>query len=67
MQSDHRPAHLFNLREAAEAAGLAGYAERVEPYTDEDGVVDGHVEYYEVACVTHKLRRLRAAFPERRG
>ena len=65
--SDHRPANLFNSREAAEASGAAGYAERVGPRPDEDGVDEYFCEEtYEVACVKHKhaLCRLRAAFPE---
>ncbi len=35
--SDHRPAHLFNSREAAEAAGMASRVERFAWNPDEDG------------------------------
>ena len=63
--SDHRPAHLFNSREAAEAAGAASRVERFAPYA-ELADEDFYEEEYELACVKHKhaLRRLRQAFPE---
>ena len=65
--SDHRPAHLFNSREAAEAAGAASRVEDAARYPDEDGEDDEfNEEEYEVRCVKHKhaMRRLREAFPE---
>ena len=65
--SDHRPGHLFNSRQAAEAAGLAARVERFAPRPDEDGEDEYHEEeLYELACVKHKhaMRRLHAAFPE---
>ena len=65
--SDHRPAHLFNSREAAEAAGAASGVEHYTRRPDEDGEdEDFNEERYEIACVKHKhaLRRLRARFPE---
>ena len=64
--SDHRPAHLFNSREAAEAAGMAARVERLEPPADGDYEYYCEEEAYEVACVKHKhaMRRLREAFPE---
>ena len=65
--SDHRPVHLFNSREAAEAAGMASRVERFTRRPDEDGEDDEFVEeLYELACVKHKdaMRRLHASFPE---
>ena len=68
--SDHRPAHLFNSREAAEASGAASRVERFAPRPEEDYAEDEcfecYEEEYEIACVRHKhtLRRLHAAFPE---
>ena len=58
--SDHRPASLFNSREAAEAAGAAHRVEQFAPRPD-DGDGDFDEEQYELACVKHKhaLRRLR--------
>ena len=58
--SDHRPEHLFNSREAAEAAGAASRVERFAP------PAIGWDDDYELACVENKLalRRLRESFPE---
>ena len=62
--SDHRPAHLFNSRDAAEAAGMASRVEQFEPRSDDDEC-DTNEEQYEIAVIKHKhaLRRLREAFP----
>ena len=67
--SDHRPAHLFNSREAAEAAGMAARVEMFEPPAEGDDEYYYGEEQYEVACVKHKhaMRRLREAFPEVSG
>ena len=67
--SDHRPAHLFNSRQASEAAGLAARVERFEPPADDNDEYYCDEECYEVACVKHKhaMRRLREAFPEVSG
>ena len=73
--SDHRPARLFNSREAAEAAGAAARVENLAPpppddeeYGEDDynPMWDFDEDQYEVACLKHKqkLRRLREAFPE---
>jgi hypothetical protein len=65
--SDHRPANLFNSREAAEAAAAAARVEQFSPYPDEDGEDDCFDEdEYELACLKHKqaLRRLCRTFPE---
>ena len=34
--SDHRPAHLFNSRDAAEAAGMASRVEQFEPRSEKE-------------------------------
>ena len=66
--SDHRPAQLFNSREAAEAIGAAAQVERFAP--SPDGPADSEEEWdeepYEHALLSHKhaLRRLRKSFPE---
>ena len=62
--SDHRPANLFNSREAAEAAGAASRVERFAPSPDQDEC-DFDEEKYEVACVEpkHAMRRLHESFP----
>ena len=62
--SDHRPAHLFNSRDAAEAAGMASRVEQFEPRSDDDEC-DTNEEQYELAVIKHKhaLQRLREAFP----
>ena len=65
--SDHRPTHLFNSREAAEAAGMASRVEQSAPCPDEDGEDQFYdEEEHELACVQHKhaMSRLRARFPE---
>ena len=73
--SDHRPANLFNSREAAEAAGAAARVELLAPplpdeeeYGEDDynPMWDFDEDEYEVACLKHKqkVRRLREAFPE---
>ena len=73
--SDHRPALLFNSREAAEAAGAAALVERRAPpppddeeYGEDDynPMWDFDEDEYDVACLRHKqkLRRLRESFPE---
>ena len=66
--SDHRPAHLFASREAAEAAGAADMVERLAPRPD-DGEGDFDEERYELACVKHKhaMRRLCESFTEIRS
>ena len=71
--SDHRPAHLFNSREAAEAAGAAARVERFAPQPSSEGEegsdsedLNFDEEQYELACIKHKhaMRRLHASFPE---
>ena len=70
--SDHRPLHLFNSWEAAEAAGKAARVEKFSPRLDDDGEYyydAGDEEMHEIAYVEHKwaLRRLREAFLEVSG
>ena len=69
--SDHRPALLFNLWEAAEAAGEASrmeaFASRADQVSGEYDFHDGErdEELYELACVKHKhaMHRLLSSFP----
>ena len=69
--SDNRPGHLFNSREAADAAGAAARVEYMAPWPD-DGEDEDFCpwpvdeEAFEIAWVEHKhaLRRLRESFPE---
>lgn len=63
--SDHRPVHLFNSREAAEAIGAASRVEQFSPWEGFDESCYDE-EAHEIACIKHKhaMCRLVNSFPE---